>query len=107
MPKKKKTLKQKMQADQRRQPTTAVRTSSENSPQTIPQPAHTSASTSFSLPTTHAKKHRESREQARTTAIAIDTNEYAYLSKDILKTTLLTSLIVIAELVMKFFFERG
>jgi hypothetical protein len=106
MPKKKKTLKQKMQADQRRDVTKSVTTSHEPSPSTAANPA--ASGVSFSIPAAHTKKHNERPvAQPRTTAIAIDTNEYTYLSKDLIKTSVLSLLIVVAELAIKFFFERG
>ena len=115
MPKKKKTLKQKMQADQRRQTTTDVMVSSEKFTKDTTTKGNTqehtptSSSVSFSLPSSHAKKRPEVREERhhQSTSIAVDANEYSYLSKDLLKTSILTFLIVIAEIVIKFFFERG
>ncbi|MGH7203897.1 MAG: hypothetical protein ACREHC_05630 [Candidatus Levyibacteriota bacterium] len=115
MPKKKKTLKQKMQADQLRQGNPKVVTS----PPT-PEPLHAAASGQeqrspetqsgmFSLPTDYSKKHKETVKphSMPVSTIAISTNEYSYLSKDLLKTGFLTIIIVLAELVIKFVFERG
>jgi hypothetical protein len=113
MPKKKKTLKQKMQTDQRRQSDPKVLTSPNASNNTLPtasghveRPTET-ASGMFSLPTDYSKKNKETvaTRTAQASAITISTNEYSYLGKDLLKTGFLTIIIVLAELVIKFVFE--
>jgi hypothetical protein len=89
MPKKKKTRKQKMQSDQRRQTITI-------SAQPIPN---------------HEKIERETPSPTTTVAPtakpivrhAILTGEYQYLSGDLLKTAVLTCSIVLAELLIHFF----
>ncbi len=115
MPKKKKTLKQKMQADQRRQGNPKVVTSlitPEHLQATASEHAQRSPETQsgmFALPTDYSKKHKEAMRSTITPAstITISTNEYDYLSKDLLKTGFVTIVIVLAELMIKFVFERG
>jgi hypothetical protein len=112
MPKKKKTRKQKMQTDQRRQMTQQL-SPSQASVQTPvhadnePQEATESHAGTFSLPKsftfTSAKKTQAVAAPQQRTAII--TNEYHYIGTDLLKTVLLTASIIIAELVIRFAFK--
>jgi hypothetical protein len=83
MPKKKKTLKQKIQSDQRqREPSNAQ---------------------SYSLPTPATHVLEKTVKPVRTHVI---TTDYSYLSRDLSKTAILTGLIIIGELLIRFF-TRG
>lgn len=114
MPKKTKTLKQKKQADQRRQVSPESSSAKASSAKKTTHISQTMATThvhqtTFSLPTTAIKPsiHKTPVHASQATTIAIDTSDYSYLGKDLLKTGLLTIGIVVAELVFKLFFERG
>lgn len=112
MPKKKRTRKQKIQADQKRQ--VSYHKTSEPSSQKAPSPsiptnapAEESQPVSFSLPTslnntpsTNTKLHTTSE-----VTNVITTSEYTYLRKDLVKTALLTGTIVFVELLIKLLFK--
>lgn len=115
MPKKKKSLKQKKQTDLRRQVVQEVTRSSvttlnnPSSKESVQEPQTVTQSTTFTLPTTHTKAHARpiATPVSQSATITINTSEYNYLGKDLLKTGFLTVFIVVAEFVIKFFFERG
>ena len=108
MPKKKRTRKQKIQTDQRQvdhevivrdkqsQPTNPTSTKQQNAVPGI----------SFSLPTSYANK-KVSAPLTQPTTVAISTNEYTYLGKDLLKTGVLTSVIVIVECLIRFVYPMS
>jgi hypothetical protein len=81
MAKKQKTLRQKMRSDQRQHPTKAK----EIAP--LESQAHSVLAPQLHIPSTQNNK--------------IIVNEYSYLSKDLIKTLLLTASIVIAELILR------
>jgi hypothetical protein len=109
MPKKKRTKKDKIQTDQRRQTSpslghtakAAVTREVEKTPSVGEQTSGTfSLSKEYSGPT----KRKTPMQTAQT--VAISTSAYSYLRSDLLKTTILTSAIVIAELVIYFFIMK-
>ena len=112
MPKKKRTRKDKIQTDVRRQTTSATdlpkksaSTTRENKEQT--KQAEPSIGT-FSLPheyTKDSKKAPVKSVQPIKTA-TIDTSSYSYLRGDLLKTSFLTLTIVGAELFVYFFIMK-
>lgn len=92
MPKKKKTRKQKIVSDQRRQ--------------TSPTVSHVSKVTLSEHPKerpTTPSIHPEQVVQKPTLSHAIATNDYLYLSRDLLRIATLTGVIVIIELLLRFF----
>jgi hypothetical protein len=107
MPKKRKTKKQKILHDNKRQtvpevvsplPSSSQKETQESAQQTV-TPA------TFSLPVASEKPHT-APEKAKTTtpAVTVSTTEYGYLSTDLMKTALLTGAIVFAELLIRLFF---
>ena len=115
MPKRKKTLKEKKHADERRhvthETTHLAGTTSRNhqSHEMTPESIAAPLGNTFSLPTNHTQKHTKvpAVPVSRPTTVTISTNEYGYLGKDLLKTGFLTVFVVAAELMIRFFFERG
>ncbi len=117
MPKKKKTRKQKLQADARRQMIPSV--SSSSTPvlpaqePTQPQETNERSESTFSLPKSYTtkspptKKLHEEKIHTSTQTVSIATHGYQYLAHDLRKTAFLTSAIVVAELLIRFIFERG
>lgn len=106
MPKQKKTRKQKMQTDVRRQSSPSLSRHSESAPISretkTPDPVDQAPVGTFSLPTTYTAKEQTklsnkplSHSPANTKAI--NTNAYSYLRGDLLKTTIITSAIIITE----------
>ncbi len=106
MPKKRKTKKQKILLDNKRQvvqePAPSVVSSSKNeTPQTEQE---TEKTETFSLPIVMDKTHTiPEKAKQSPLAVTISTNEYGYLATDLMKTTLLTGAIVFAELLIKLF----
>lgn len=103
MPKKRKTRKQKISLEQKRQEVhetvSPVDSSTPSSHQTI---ATTEA---FSLPT----NYHQSTQKERTTVAqptTISTGEYGYLGKDLMKSAVLSGSIVIAELLIRLFYSH-
>ena len=107
MPKKRKTRKEKLQHDQKRQPvhseTKSIISSPKKETQQQKQEAQTSGMT-FSLPAKQqeAPKVTPPTKQS-STPISISHSEYGYLSNDLMRTALLTGAIVFAELFIKLF----
>lgn len=95
MPKKKKTLKHKLQTDKRRQETT------------VGQESVQSETGTFSLPQSYVAKKESPRKKITPTTQTISTHEYAYLGRDLLKTTLLTGSIICIEILIRYYIERG
>ena len=102
MPKTKKTLKQKRQADQRRHVTsTVISTSEKVVTKTSGQQLPDASAISFALPHPTSHKHVPVKEHpVKEKTLAINTNEYSHVSRDLLKTTLLTVVIIVAELLI-------
>jgi hypothetical protein len=113
MPKKKRTRKDKIHTDVRRQSTSSadfpkksVSTTRENDEQS--KQAEPSIGT-FSLPqeyTQNAPKKTAVRANQTIKTVAVDTSSYSYLRGDLLKTTFLTLTIVGAELFVYFFIMK-
>ena len=101
MPKKRKTLKQKIQTEQKQHTVseTSVPTVSTQHNTQVVQDVPTQ--TTFSLPTEHLATKTIKKPLQETITVA--TVEYDYLGKDLVKTALLTGAIVLAELVIKLF----
>ena len=113
MPKKKKTREQKIQSERRRQTpvsTPQLRATEQSVPKAdTAEPTPQIQQATFSLPKEYiVKKHPgipKGLTQEETHAIS--TRSYKYLGPDLLKTLSLTGFIIVAELLIKFFFERG
>jgi len=106
MPKKRKTKKEKMHLDQKKQTVQKVTEPVASSPKSETQERQESSTTgmTFSLPETQQKITQTSqKEKSSPQTISISTNEYGYLSNDLMRTALLTGAIVFAELVIKLF----
>lgn len=113
MPKKKRTRKDKIQTDVRRQTTSAtdlpkksVSTTRENKEQS--KQAEPSIGT-FSLPQEYTKDSSEKapvKKVQQVKTATIDTSSYSYLRGDLLKTSFLTLTIVGAELFVYFFIMK-
>ncbi len=96
MPKKKKTLKHKLQTDKRRQDAS------------VSSDPIQSESPTFSLPQSYmVKKPSPSRTPASPKPATITTHEYNYLRRDLFKTTLLTGSIIVIEILIRYYLERG
>ncbi|MBA3723901.1 MAG: hypothetical protein H0W89_03320 [Candidatus Levybacteria bacterium] len=110
MPKQKKTLKQKMQTDVRRQASPSLSRHSETAPISretkTPNPVEQAPIGTFSLPTPYTKKQTKLRAiphaHSPVSSAAINTNDYAYLRGDLLKTVIITSAIIIIETLVYF-----
>lgn len=92
MPKKKRTRKEKLQSDMRRQTPRA----------TVPQPQETIATT-YSVSEMLTPSPKVTSPESIMKQQTIITSDYAYLNRDLLKTTLLTGTIVALELFIYFF----
>lgn len=109
MPKKRKTRKQKMLTEQKKQAVhetvPLVDLSEKNAAPATQLPASAQQIT-FSLPkhynnqTEHAKERKPAA-----AAVAISTSEYGYIGKDLMRTALLSGAIVIAEILIKMWFR--
>jgi len=111
MPKKKRTLKQKQVADKRR---STIHTGGHTAPVTHTQhrvspdstlpaaPAETTTGT-FSLPTHYTTAKHSTHPLSRGTTTTIATDEYGYLGKDLVKTALLTIIIIVVEVLLHLF----
>lgn len=107
MPKKQKTRKQKLQADQRKKlsvSTPAVTKAVKSRKQiSVPSSEEKTPRDSYTLPTTSVQAHpAESATVPRQTTTII-TKGYNYLRTDLRKTTVVTSTIVLALLLIYFF----
>ncbi|SRR6266568_632666 len=107
MPKKRKTRKEKILLDNKRQvvqePAPSVVSSSKK--QTPRTEQETEKIETFSLPTAMDKIHTAPEKAKQSIqSITISTNEYGYLATDLMKTALLTGAIVFAELLIRLFF---
>jgi hypothetical protein len=108
MPKKRKTRKEKILHDQKEKTVHQVAPPVVSSPKNVahPQAETTVTSATFSLPITKEKisaKPEKIKETPQTITIA--TNDYGYLSTDLMRTALLTGAIVFAELLIKILFK--
>ena len=103
MPKKRKTRKEKIVTDQKRQVVhqneSSIIPSSKNETHGTGENIQT---VTFSLPTVQEKKPAT---KPASQAVTISTNEYGYLTTDLMRTALLTISIVLAELVIKVVFK--
>ena|SRR5579872_954327 len=105
MPKKRKTRKEKILLDHRKQAlhedVMTVTTSTVNETQQAQVPA---SGMTFSIPTTQSKPSEKSvTSKPVSQAITVTQSEYAYLSNDLMRTALLTCAIIFAELFIKLF----
>lgn len=110
MPKLKKTRKQKMKTDQRRQVSTSMASPSKSVEKAAPERAQQAPERrdgTYSLSDSFAVKTKASTKQTLQKETTVDTNEYKYLRGDLWKTLFLTSAIVVTELVIRFAVERG
>ena len=111
MPKKKKTRQQKMQADVRRKtssemPSAPTPSQVMRNAEPIQKPAEMTPGT-FSLPekylSSKAVKTTKKESLVTVSETDIDTKQYKYLRPDLVKTISLTSIIIVAELVIRHF----
>ncbi|HVA96618.1 MAG TPA: hypothetical protein VND99_03105 [Candidatus Acidoferrales bacterium] len=109
MPKKRKTRKQKIHIDQKKQvvheqaPSVAVsqKKKTPSTEQQSPMPGVT-----FSLSASNAPKQTASIiSKPRSSAVAISTEEYGYLGIDLMKTAIVTGAIVITEIIIRILFR--
>lgn len=111
MPKKRKTRKQKITVDQKQKMVhESVSYESSSPSNAVTQIAHsTNAETNtqevtFSLPTNDTSSvQKESRYSVA--QVAISTDDYGYLGKDLVRTVLLSGAIVLAELLIRLWFR--
>jgi|ERR1700722_3848171 len=108
MPKKRKTRKEKILTGQKKQVVQNITPSIElsqrdSTPRT--QQSTMSQEMTFSLPThyKHSNEKRETVSPAKT--VAISTADYSYLGKDLIRTTLISSAVILAELLIKIWFR--
>lgn len=105
MPKKRKTRKQKLLTTQKKQEAHIIESGAALSQQEEPKLASPETGITFSLPAVPGIKSpsRKKSEPARQT-VTIETTEYAYLGKDLLKTAIVTGIIVLVELLIRMFY---
>lgn len=110
MPKKKRTRKQKIQTSQRHVDHDVMTTTEPlqaNSQESTKQ-ENAATGVSFSLPTSYHHKQASPISSTHTaTAAAITTNDYGYLRKDLLKTGIVTAVIVTMECLMLFLYPMS
>jgi hypothetical protein len=112
MPKKKRTRKDKIQADQRRQtfplPDRSGSAATVTSETEATPKAENASMNTFSLPTayTSSKKKTVEHTAATTKTSAIQTSTYSYLRGDLMKTLFLTGSIIAVELCVYFFMMK-
>lgn len=109
MPKKKRTRKDKIQTDIKRQSPSALSRSQSTAAETREiaeekQTVETTQST-FALPEKYQTKRKATPTIAAKT-VAINTNSYGYLRGDLVKTFVLTTLIIGVELFIYFFMMK-
>jgi hypothetical protein len=84
----------------------SVDSSSNKTTQSIQQETATQGMT-FSLPTNyHATQIAQKEKKTTVVTASISTSEYGYLGKDLMRTTLLSGAIVIAELLIRLFYTH-
>jgi hypothetical protein len=109
MPKKKRTKKDKIQSDMRRQSSPALGHSSKaavtREVENTSSPSNNTSAT-FSLNEFGSQTKKKASTPAPAKTVAINTGAYSYLQGDLLKTTILTSAIVAAELFIYFFIMK-
>jgi len=105
MPKKRKTKKEKMVLDHKRQAVhESVNTVTSSAMDETPQRQESQSSMTFTLPATqHKSTEKPVITKPSSQTITVTHNEYAYLSNDLMRTALLTCAIIFAELFIKFF----
>ena len=111
MPKKKKTRKQKILTEQRQNlkyhdlSSSSEMVSHEKKSVKTPAQEDTSGSFSVSLPQSYAAVNHKESFVKTAGAATINTSEYGYLKKDLVKTAILTVLILVAEMLIHFFMK--
>ena len=109
MPKKRKTRKQKILNEQKRQVVHETLPSvelSEKQAAPLAQQPITTQGLTFSLPTNYNTAHSVQKEKKPVAAsVVISTNEYGYIGKDLMRTALLSAAIVLAEMLIKMWFR--
>jgi hypothetical protein len=108
MPKKRKTRKEKMLKDQKRQVVheTPHPVISSEKKETQKEQQTTSQNITFSLSTANTTvQSAPKKTKPATTATVISTDEYGYLGVDLLKTAIVTSAVVITEIVIRILFR--
>jgi len=103
MPKKRKTRKEKLLHDQKRQTVHESTSSVVVSPKTETEQKQESVTPAMTFSLSATQEQPAKTPQKKATTISISTDEYAYLSNDLMRTALLTVAIVFAELVIKLF----
>src|SRR5438045_4120829 len=100
MPKKRKTRKEKMVLDHKRQTVhESVNTATSSAIDATPQRQESQSSMTFTLPATQHKSPEKSMiAKPSLQTITLTQDEYAYLSNDLMRTALLTCAIIFAEL---------
>jgi hypothetical protein len=108
MPKKRNTRKHKISIEQKRHAVHEASTSSVVSTSVTAQTnqqAKVPSGMTFSLPTNLQRANGTTKKPAITVTTAISTENYGYLTNDLLRTAILSGAIVIAELLIKIFFR--
>jgi hypothetical protein len=108
MPKKRKTRKQKIQFDQKRQAVheiPPVIASQKNDTRSSPQTS-TVPDVAFSLPrATEEKKSAPETVTSKETVVTVPADDYGYLGIDLAKTAIVTCAIVVTEIVIRILFR--
>jgi len=108
MPKKRKTRKQKISIDQKRQVVDEVSPFNESSPNNstpLTQQEAVPQGMTFSLPTHfHPNQTIQKGRKITSESVVISTTDYGYLANDLIKTALLSVTIVIAEILIRLFY---
>ena len=105
MPKKRKTRKEKILLDHKKQAAPVeVKPMTPSAATEAPQTQELPSGTTFTLPATqHKTAEKQAISKPSSQTITVNQNEYTYLSNDLMRTALLTCAIVFAELFIKLF----
>ncbi len=110
MPKKRKTRKQKISSEKKQSlvPKSTQFTGSSDSASTqVAQKESAGEGMMFSLPTNYRATHPDQKEKKPIVVTAsISTSEYGYLGKDLMRTALLSGAIIVAELLIRLFYNH-
>ncbi len=107
MPKKRKTRKDKILTEQKRQVVQTITSMESSQKETTPltQQSATQQGLTFSLPTNYKQSNTKKETVSPIKTVAISTADYGYLGKDLIKTTLISSAVILAELLIKIWFR--
>ena len=107
MPKKRKTRKEKVLNEQKRQVVQNITPSmevSQRSTTPLAQQSTPAQGMTFSLPSSYNRSNAKKEIVSPVKTTIISTADYGYLGKDLIRTTLISGAIVLAELLIRLFY---